>query len=195
MLWFSNEVYTHLLDFLLCIFLMSRAAKEAKSVKRKVLWTCKNAPIFTLELHFCWFLDPSGPPFWTKLGYVEIDILGFPFESKQKTIRKSWTVDLGHSWRSSRNVNLTDLLPKLGPNKHDFVNENWVQKTHLGWQGSIQSDLVGQAISSARMLFSTRWTSWNVIWSGRGRSRAIWSGTCLDRWTVFVTISRLQKLI
>ena len=39
-------------------------------------------------------------------------------------------------------VNLTDLLPTLSANKHDFVNENGVPKKHLGRQGSIQSDFI-----------------------------------------------------
>ena len=137
-------------------------------------------------------MDPPGPIFLTKLGYVETVIfenLGFPFESKENTIRTHLIVDLGYYRRSSLNVNLTDLLPKLASNKHDFVSASGFRKAHLGRQGSIQTDLVSQAISSARMLFLTTWTSWKVIWSHSGRSIAIWSGTRLDRWIVVVAIS------
>ena len=136
-------------------------SKRTKSVvKRVVLWTCKNVPKFTLEPHSCWFLEPSGPPF-TKLGYVETDIfVNFrsSFRKQNENYSKKLNCRFGHSRRSSWNVNLTDPVSKLAPSKHDFVNENVFQKAHLGRQGSIQSDLVGQAVSSARMHFSTRWT-------------------------------------
>ena len=88
------------------------------------------------------FLQVSGPV-WTTLVYQvglcrnghSGDISDF-LSNRENTIRNSWSFDYGVSRRSSRNVNLTDLLPKLAPNKHGFVNENGVRRTYLGWQAT-----------------------------------------------------------
>ena len=133
-----------------CLSDIENCKRSQKCCKSKVLWTFTNASTFTLRLFSGWFLDLSGPLFflnWVMPKWSCLRTFGFPFEINVKHIWKSWLVNFWYSWRSSRNVNLTDLLPTIGPNKHDFGNENGVPKVHLGRQGSTQSGLVGQAIS------------------------------------------------